>query len=101
MGKHKNEFTPQEKKNYWMQRIVDKSNSAFKIFYKEMETVTDWAHHAGMDDKERSNLALMMADRFTAVIRRLAPPKEQNAESKESKAKAEKEPNAKAENKKD
>lgn len=70
------EFTPQQKKNYWMQRIVDKSNTAFKYFYKDMDIVVDWAHHAGMDDKERSQLALMMADRFSAILRRLAPQKE-------------------------
>lgn len=66
-------FTPQQKKNYWMKRIVDKSNSAYRQFAKDMTMVTDWAQHAGMDDQERSNLALMMADRFSAIIRRLAP----------------------------
>lgn len=66
-------FTPKQKKNYWMQRIVDKSNSAYRQFDKEMITVADWAHHAEMDDKELSNLALMMADRFSAILRRLAP----------------------------
>lgn len=77
------QFTDQQKKNYWMQRIVNKSNSSFKQFYKDMSMVVDWANHSGMDDKERSNLALMMADRFSAIIRRLAPQQAPEAESKD------------------
>lgn len=76
--------TPQEKKNYWMQRIVNKANSSYRQFGKDMETIVDWAHHADMDDRERSNLALMMADRFSAIIRKLAPQNDEATETEEA-----------------
>lgn len=92
-------FTPTEKKNYWLKRIVRKANSAYGSFGREMETVVQWAHHAGMDDQERSNLAMMMADRFTAIIKKLAPKDDkQETAKKESEAPAEAETTSEADN---
>lgn len=44
-------MSPEEKKAYWLKRLVRKANSVFPQFQRDVNELADTANHAGIDDK--------------------------------------------------
>ena len=67
--------SPEEKKAYWLKRLVGKANSVFPQFQRDINEMADMAIHAGIDDNERAGIRSMIIDQTLQITNKLIPPK--------------------------
>lgn len=66
--------SPEEKKRYWMQRLVRKANSVFPQFQRDINELVEMALHADAEDNERAGIRAMIIDQTLKITARLIPP---------------------------
>lgn len=81
MGKYRNVHTPEQKKQYWWGRIIEKLNRPSTMFHG-VEEIISWAWHADLNREERENLALAIHQNYSRIMAVLVP--EQAEEQKAS-----------------
>lgn len=74
--KTRTQQTPEEKKKYWLTRLVKKANTIFPQFQKDIAELVEMAEHATLDDKERSGIRSMIIDQTLQITNKLAVAKQ-------------------------
>lgn len=74
--------SPEEKKAYWLKRLVGKANSVFPQFQRDVNEIAEMGKHAGMTPEELAGVRSMIIDQVLKATNKLVPAKPYDPTSK-------------------